>query len=126
MKKLSVLILVATLGLVLWALPAGAEKIRLTDAELDGITAGVPCGLICVPPPSSVSGIVRAFVSGSLLVNTGVAGEFGIGGGTPKGRGNMASIGGQGQIMSPATGSITILIQAFGNNKCIHFPGPCI
>jgi hypothetical protein len=51
MKKLSVLIVVAILGIVLWALPAGAEKIRLTDAELDGITAGFA---LMIPPPTSL------------------------------------------------------------------------
>ncbi len=50
MKKLSVLFLIAILGIVLWALPAGAEKIRLTDAELDGITGGAQ---ISVPPLTS-------------------------------------------------------------------------
>ncbi len=52
MKKVSVLILVAILGIVLWALPAGAEKIRLSDAQLDEIAAGnglFPCGQVCVP-----------------------------------------------------------------------------
>jgi hypothetical protein len=114
MKKLSVLILVAILGLVLWALPAGAEKIRLTDAELDGITAGVVCGLICVPPPNSVNGIAGASVDASLLLNTGVAGGFAIGGATPKGRGNIVNIMGQGTIMSPVTGSFRICGTAFG------------
>ncbi len=53
MKKLSILFLIAVLGIVLWALPAGAEKIRLTDAELDGITAGVPALILVVPPVGS-------------------------------------------------------------------------
>ena len=48
MKKLSVLILIAILGVVLWALPVGAEKIRLSDVELDGIAAGV---VLNIPPP---------------------------------------------------------------------------
>ncbi len=115
MKRLSVFILIAALCLLGWALPAGAEKIRLTDAEMDGITAGVVCGLICVPPPSSVGGIANAFVDASLLVNLGVAGGFEIGGGTPKGRGNMVNIMGQGTIMSPVTGSFRICGTAFGH-----------
>lgn len=48
MKKLSVLFLIAILGIVLWALPAGAEKSRMTDAEMDGITAGAS-----IPTPGS-------------------------------------------------------------------------
>jgi hypothetical protein len=114
MKKLSVLIFIAILGVVLWALPAGAEKIRLSDAELDGITAGFVCGLICVPPPSSVKGIANAFVDASLLLNLGVEGAFMVGGGTPKGRGNSVEILGQGSIMSPPTGSFGICVKAFG------------
>ncbi len=51
MKKLSVLILVAILGAALLALPAGAEKIRLTDAEMDGITAGILPGVSLIAPP---------------------------------------------------------------------------
>ncbi len=47
MKKLRILI--TMLGVVLWVLPAGAEKIRLTDAEMDGITAGVT-GVFVLPP----------------------------------------------------------------------------
>jgi hypothetical protein len=53
MKKLSVLFLIAILGIVVWALPAGAEKIRMTDAELDGIAAGIPGVSLTVPPLSS-------------------------------------------------------------------------
>ncbi len=51
MKKLSVLMLITMLGIILWVLPAGAEKIRLSDAQLDEITAGqlFPCGQVCVP-----------------------------------------------------------------------------
>ncbi len=52
MKKLSVLMLIVALCLVGWALPASAEKIRLTDAELDGITAGFPL-VLEVPPVGS-------------------------------------------------------------------------
>ncbi len=62
MKKVSVLCLIAILGFVLWALPAGAEKIRLTDAELDGITAGkVATGTFTftIPPPTSIECCVR-------------------------------------------------------------------
>ncbi len=40
MKKVNALILIAILGVVGWALPAGAEKIRLTDDQLDEIMAG--------------------------------------------------------------------------------------
>ncbi len=85
MKKLSVLFLIAIFGIVLWALPVGAEKIRLTDAELDGITAGAvgfPCGQVCVPPPNSLKGIVEAglFASGGLM--GGPHGTFAAGGGT--------------------------------------------
>jgi hypothetical protein len=60
MKKLSVLFLIAMLGIVLWALPAGAEKIRLTDAELDGITAGfvftTPASIACCVLLSATGG----------------------------------------------------------------------
>ncbi len=114
MKKLSAFILIAILGLVLWALPAGAEKIRMTDAELDGIAAGAPCGLICVPPPSSVNGIVNANVNAFLRLNAGVEGAFMIDGGTFKGRGNMVEIMGLGSVMSPPTGSFAICVRAFG------------
>ncbi len=117
MKKLSVLFLIAILGLGGWALPAGAEKIRLTDAELDGITAGnftLPCiSPLCVPPPDSVKNIVRAGVGteGTLMPLMGV---FSAGGGTFKGRGNFAEIIAEGGIMSPPTGSFGICVQAFG------------
>jgi len=40
MKRLSVLILVVVFGLVGWALPAGAEKVRLTDDQMDNVAAG--------------------------------------------------------------------------------------
>lgn len=54
MKKLSVLFLIAILGVVLGALPAGAEKIRMTDAELDGISAGlIPAVQLTLPPKGS-------------------------------------------------------------------------
>ncbi len=74
MKKLSVLFLIAILGIVLWALPVGAEKIRLTDAELDGITAGVVPSLfeITVPPPDSIRCCVEAFFSVAGATFTGL------------------------------------------------------
>jgi hypothetical protein len=53
MKQMSVLIVVAILGLVLWALPAGAEKIRLTDAEIDGIAGGISVVSLVAPPVGS-------------------------------------------------------------------------
>jgi hypothetical protein len=88
MKKLSVLILVAILGLVLWALPAGAEKIRLTDAELDGIAAGF---LLQIMPPTPIPccvfldavgagvlgpgpGLAGGLVLSSIIVPTGTIG----------------------------------------------------
>jgi hypothetical protein len=40
MKKLSVFFVITILGIVLWALPAGAEKIRLTDDQMDNVAAG--------------------------------------------------------------------------------------
>ena len=40
MKRLSVLLLVAVLALVGWALPAGAEKVRLTEDQMDNVSAG--------------------------------------------------------------------------------------
>ncbi len=40
MKKVSVLILIAIIGVAGWVLPAGAQKIRLTDDQLDEIMAG--------------------------------------------------------------------------------------
>jgi hypothetical protein len=111
MKKLSILI--AILGIAFWVLPAGAEKVRLTDAQMDGITAGTTCGQICVPPPSSVNGIVNAFVNASGSPSPPM-GRFELGGGTPKGRGNSVMIIGQGSIMSPPTGSFRICGRAFG------------
>ncbi len=96
MKKLSVLFLIAILGIVLWALPAGAEKIRLTDAELDGITAGLI--VFTVPPPTSIACCVGLSFVGlgtaigpppvavgtgtlvlSIVVPTGSAGAAGVG-----------------------------------------------
>jgi hypothetical protein len=75
MKKLSVLILVTILGLVLWALPAGAEKIRLTDAELDGIAAGIPGVTLFVPPAGSpvvkCCAYVELTATGGLMPLTG-------------------------------------------------------
>ncbi len=70
MKKLSVLFLIAILGIVLWALPARAEKIRMTDAEMDGITAGAS---LAIPPPASVTCCAHVFLSavGSLMPPTG-------------------------------------------------------
>jgi hypothetical protein len=41
MKRVSVVILVAVLGLVGWALPAGAEKVRLTEDQMDNVSAGL-------------------------------------------------------------------------------------
>ncbi len=40
MKTAPVLVLIVLVGVLGWALPAGAEKAVLTDAELDGISAG--------------------------------------------------------------------------------------
>ena len=40
MKRLSVLLLIAVLALVGWALPAGAEKVRLTEDQMDTVSAG--------------------------------------------------------------------------------------
>jgi hypothetical protein len=115
MKRLSVFILIGAIALVGWALPAGAEKIRLTDAELDAITAGVPPPLIMlsVPPPSSVAGIANAFLN-VFGTPSPPLGLFELGGGTPKGRGNRVIIEGAGSIMSPATGSFRICGMAFG------------
>ncbi len=63
MKKLSVLIVVAILGIVLWALPAGAEKVRMSDSELDGIAAGIPGVKLNIPPPSPVACCVNLFLA---------------------------------------------------------------
>ena len=41
MKRLSVLLLIAVLALVGWALPAGAEKVRLTEDQMDNVSAGL-------------------------------------------------------------------------------------
>jgi len=41
MKRVSVLILVAALAFVGWALPAGAEKVRLTEDQMDNVSAGI-------------------------------------------------------------------------------------
>jgi hypothetical protein len=40
MKRLSVLILIVAFAVVGWVLPAGAEKIRLTDDQMDNVAAG--------------------------------------------------------------------------------------
>ncbi len=129
MKKLSVLCLIAILGFMVWALPAGAEKIRMTDAELDGVTAGsfpIPCGQVCVPPPDSVKGIVTAGVNAQGMLMP-LMGEFSAGGGTPKGRGNFAEIIAEGGIMSPPTGSFAIQILTFGTRMCVRLPpSPCL
>ncbi len=86
MKRFSVFILIAALCLVGWALPASAEKIRLTDAEMDGITAGASLN---IPPPSSVACCVNLFLSavgsamppnGSLLLTLWTKGGDTIGG----------------------------------------------
>jgi hypothetical protein len=110
MKRLWVFILIAVFGLVGWALPAGAEKVRLSDAQLDEITAG-GC-LICVPPPNSLNGIANAFINASGMPSP-PWGMFDLGGGTPKGRGNNVTITGEGGVM-PLTGSFRICGIAFG------------
>ena len=40
MKWLSVFILIVAFAVVGWALPAGAEKVRLTDDQMDNVSAG--------------------------------------------------------------------------------------
>ncbi len=124
MKKLSVFCLIAILGIVLWALPAGAEKIRMTDAELDGITAGVPppppfpCGQVCVPFDKT-GGVAGAGISafGNLA---GLTGTFAAGGGTPLAGGFFAQILGSGHLSSPTWGArINLTIQGVGS--CIPF-----
>ncbi len=88
MKKLSVLCLIAAFGLVLWALPAGAEKIRMTDAELDGITAGFSFG---IPPPASIACCVLLNAVGMGVVVGGpppfalATGALGLGVAVPTG-----------------------------------------
>ncbi len=128
MKKLSVLILVAILGIVFWALPAGAEKIRLSDAELDGITASgvpIPCGQVCVPPPNSVSGIVLAGILAQGGLMGGPHGLFAAGGATPLAKGVSASITAIGHLSSP-TGSFEIVTTSPAGGFCIHFgTGSC-
>ncbi len=42
MKTTFALVLIVLVGLLGWAVPAGAEKVPLTDAQLDEITAGKP------------------------------------------------------------------------------------
>jgi hypothetical protein len=106
-----------------WALPAGAEKVRLSDAQLDEIMAGIPPSFsITVPPPSSVTGIANAFINASGTPSPPM-GMFFLGGGTPKGRGNLVDIQGQGSIMSPPTGSFGICVKAFGQFLVV---GTCI
>ncbi len=61
MKKVSVLFLIAILGIALWALPAWAEKIRMTDAELDGVAAGF---FFTIPPPTSIACCVNLLATG--------------------------------------------------------------
>jgi hypothetical protein len=122
MKKPSILFLIAILGVFLWALPAGAEKIRLSDAEMDGITAGTisfPCGQVCIPPPNSLSGIVGAGINafGHLSAPTGT---FEAGGGTPLAGGVSAQISASGHLSSP-TGNFQIIYTVPGLGVCINF-----
>ncbi len=63
MKRLSVFILIAALCLVGWALPVGAEKIRLTDAEMDGITAGRAGVGLTIPPPALIGCCVHLMLN---------------------------------------------------------------
>ncbi len=127
MKKLSLLNFVAILGIVLWALPAGAEKIRLTDAELDEITAGnlFPCGQVCVPieKGGGVAGAGIAAGGGFLGSGLPLTGFFAAGGGTPLPQQLdtvAATIRAQG--MTPMTGnfSITFIVPGMPA-RCIPF-----
>ncbi len=122
MKKLSVLFLIAILGLGGWALPAGAEKIRLTDAELDGIAAGngFPCGQVCVPM-NKTGGVAGAGISASGGLGP-PHGTFLAGGAVPLAGGISANISASGHLSFP-TGGITIIIQAPGVGICKAF-GP--
>ncbi len=40
MKRLWVFVFIAAFALVGWAMPAGAEKVRLTEDEMDNVAAG--------------------------------------------------------------------------------------
>ncbi len=133
MKKLSVLFLIAILGLGGWALPAGAEKIRLTDAEMDGITAGsngnpFPCiSPLCVPPPTSIAccafaGI--AFGGGAAGSGPPLNGFFSAGGGSPLPRPLQTALAGiMAEGMTPMTGSFSIFFEVPGApRQCIGFP----
>jgi hypothetical protein len=126
MKKLSALILVAILGIVFWALPAGAEKIRLSDAEMDGITAGTvgfPCGQVCIPPPNSLTGIVEAGINAFGGLAPGPHGTFEAGGGTMLAKGIGASIHASGQDPTAVEGNLTIVVNVRGNISMIVFQG---
>jgi hypothetical protein len=120
MKKLSVLILIAALSLVGWALPAGAEKIRMTDAELDGVAAGLPfpCGQVCVLFDKA-GGVAGAGISasGNLM---GLQGSFAAGGGAVPAGGIFATIRANGHLSSP-TGGFTIEFTVPGIGRCIAF-----
>jgi hypothetical protein len=132
MKKLSVLILIAILGIVLWALPAGAEKIRLSDAQLDEITAGqlFPCGQVCVPL-SKGGGVAGAGIDAwGAFLGSGLplTGSFEAGGGTPLPQQLdtvAATIRAQGT--TPMTGNFSIMFIVPGiPTRCIGFgPGAC-
>ncbi len=133
MKKLRLLSFVAVLGAVLWALPAGAEKIRLTDAQLDEITAGqlFPCDQVCVPlsKGGGVAGAGIAAGGGFLGSGLPLTGFFAAGGGTPLPMPLdtvVARIRAEGT--TPMTGNFSIFFMAPGvSSRCIPFGlGACL
>jgi hypothetical protein len=64
MKTTSTLVLIVLIGVLGWALPAGAEKALLTDTQLDQISAGTPASPtpcmgapdVCAKEAAKVSG----------------------------------------------------------------------
>jgi hypothetical protein len=126
MKKVSVLILIAILGVVGWTLPAGAEKIRMTDAELDGIAAGngFPCGQVCIPM-NKTGGVAGAGIAASGGLGP-LHGTFLAGGAAPLAGGISANISASGHLSSP-TGQFTINVTVPGSSFCINFgAGGCL
>jgi hypothetical protein len=126
MKKMSILILITVLGIGGWALPAGAEKIRLTDVQLDEITAGsfYPCGQVCVS--FSKTGDAAGAGINATGGLTPPQGNFMAGGGTPLLGGVYAKISATGHLSFPM-GNFSVIFQVpKGIPQCIGFgPGVC-
>ncbi len=72
MKTAHALVLIVLVGVLGWALPAGAEKALLTDAQLDEISAGLA-------PPSPDSARVSAqTVGNAVAIATATSSHMGV------------------------------------------------